>query len=409
MKIQKIKLDRLHTNDGQIEGLPKNPRFIKDERYEKLKQSIIDDPEMLELREIIAYDSGVELVVICGNMRLKALKELGRDVAVVKVLPKETPIDKLKAYTIKDNVPYGQDDFDLIANEWDMPQLLDWGYIPPFDLIQEPEKTPIDDGYEIPDEVKTSIKCGDIIEIGRHRLLCGDATKEEDLIKLFNDKKADLYVTDPPYGVNYTGGTKDKLKIQGDDLGDEGTINLWERAFDMALKYLNCGASIYATVPAGRLQALFMRVMLDKNALRQSMVWNKGQLVMGHSDYHYQHEPILYGWKEGAAHYFINDRTKTTVFDIKKPTANESHPTMKPVALFFEFINNSSKEDQICFDSFLGSGTTMVACEQLNRVCYGMELDTKYCQVIIDRMKALVPDIVVKNNGKLFEYVAPVE
>lgn len=210
---------------------------------------------------------------------------------------------------------------------------------------------------------------------------------------------ADLYITDPPYGVSYVGKTKDALTIQNDKLSKDGTHELWRDAFNTALIFLKDGASIYATVPPGLLQLGFMQVMVDADCLHQCMVWNKGQMVLGHSDYHYQHEPILYGWKPGAAHYFTNDRTKTTVFDCKKPNRNAEHPTMKPIELWSEMIINSTQQGAICYDSFAGSGTTMVACHELKRKAYIAELDPKYCQVIVDRMKKLDPALTIKRNG----------
>lgn len=142
-----------------------------------------------------------------------------------------------------------------------------------------------------------------------------------------------------------------------------------------------------------------MRVLHEFEVLRQCMVWDKGQMVLGHSDYHYRHEPILYGWKPGAAHYFTKDRTKTTVIECKKPSVNAEHPTMKPIELWAELIQNSTKEGWLCYDSFLGSGTTLVACHKTNRTGYGVELDPKYCQVIVDRMRTLDPTLEIKKNG----------
>jgi site-specific DNA-methyltransferase (adenine-specific) len=182
----------------------------------------------------------------------------------------------------------------------------------------------------------------------------------------------------------------------------EQTHELWRSVFNTTLTFLRDGASVYATVPPGLLQLGFMQVMVDAEVLHQCMVWNKGQMVLGHSDYHYQHEPILYGWKPGAKRYFTKDRTKTTVLDFKKPLRNAEHPTMKPVELWSELISNSSNSGDIVYDSFLGSGTTMVASHQLNRKCYGMELDPKYCQVIVSRMLKLDPKISVKKNGETY-------
>jgi len=258
-----------------------------------------------------------------------------------------------------------------------------------------------EDDFEPPqiEEIKTDIVLGDLFEIGPHRLLCGDSTKAEDVERLMAGAKADLIVTDPPYGVAYVGGTKDKLTIQNDALTPEKTFFLWEAALAVALRNTKDGGGIYATVPAGRLQLGFMRVMVEAECLRQVMVWNKSQMVLGHSDYHYKHEPILYGWKPGASHYFTSDRTQTTVFDFEKPQRNGDHPTMKPVGLWAKMISNSSKEGWLTYDPFLGSGTTMVAAHQLNRICYGLELEPKYVDVCICRMLKLDNTLTVKRNG----------
>ena len=213
----------------------------------------------------------------------------------------------------------------------------------------------------------------------------------------------DLVITDPPYGVKYVGKTKAAKTIQNDALSEEETHGLWREALSAAWPKIKDGAAIYATVPAGRLQLGFMSAMMDFDALRQVMVWNKSQFVLGHSDYHYKHEPILYGWKPGAAHLFTGSRNQSTVFDVEKPAVNEDHPTMKPIALWSIFIENSSKPNWTVFDPFLGSGTTMVACQQMNRKCYGIEIDPSYCQVIINRMIALDETLEVLVNGKKYE------
>jgi site-specific DNA-methyltransferase (adenine-specific) len=385
-----MRLSEIHTN-------PNNPRLIKDERFKKLVKSISEFPKMMELRPIIIDSEGT---ILGGNMRFKALCELKyKDIPDEWVKRADELTDEEKRrFIIEDNIGFGEWDWDTLANEWNQDELIEWGLeIPNFDNTPEA----IEDDYEIPETIKTDIVLGDLFEIGNHRLLCGDATDSDQVVKLMGGALADMYITDPPYGVSYTGKTKDALKIQNDAMSKDGTHELWRDAFDTALTLLKDGASIYATVPAGLLQLGFMQVMVDADCLHQCMVWNKGQMVLGHSDYHYQHEPILYGWKPGKSHYFTKDRTKTTVFDFQKPMRNAEHPTMKPVELWSEMIHNSSSTYDICYDSFLGSGTTMVASHQLNRKCYGMELDPKYCQVIIDRMLKLDPSIVIKKNGKL--------
>lgn len=198
----KIPLTKIKPNNGQIHGLPKNPRLIKDDRFEKLVKSIQDDPEMLELRELIVYPHEKEYIVIAGNMRLKAMQHLKYKDAPCKVLPENTPVEKLKAITIKDNVPFGENDWDSLSNEWDINELSDWGMeIPDFKLN---ENDAHDDNYELPEEIKTDIVIGDYFEIGEHRLICGDSTISETFEKLFKGLNADLVLTDPPYNVNYS-------------------------------------------------------------------------------------------------------------------------------------------------------------------------------------------------------------
>lgn len=253
---------------------------------------------------------------------------------------------------------------------------------------------------EVEMNIETDIKTGDLFQIGPHRLLCGDCNKVEDVENLMSGEIADLVVTDPPYGVSYVGKTKKALTIKNDSMTDLHTFELWGGALSALWGFLKDGGAIYATVPAGRLQLGFMNVLDNLGALRQVMVWNKNSMVLGHSDYHYKHEPILYGWKPGSSHYFTDDRTKTTVLDFDRPNASEEHPTMKPVALFSELIENSSKTGWAVLDVFAGSGTTMVACEQLGRKCYAMEIDPDYCQVVVNRMAKLFPELEIFKNGE---------
>lgn len=389
-----IEIKDLKLNDN-------NPRFIRDDRFAKLKDSIEQFPKMMALRPIVVDQNGI---VLGGNMRLRALIDLG-----YKSIPKawvkkadELNEEEKRRFIIADNTGFGEWDWDLLANEWDAAELETWGLETPDEWgAEEPEAQ--EDGYEMPDEIETDVKEGDLIEIGPHRLLCGDSTKAEDVERLLGDAKPKLMVTDPPYGVSYVGGTADALTIQNDSMTEEQTHDLWRLSFSLFFDHLTPGASIYATVPPGPLHLGFAQVMKDRDALRQIMVWNKDSLVLGRSDYHYKHEPILYGWKPGASHFFINDRTKTSVLDFARPKASREHPTMKPLELWSELIVNSSKKNWLCCDPFLGSGTTMVAAHQLNRICYGMEIDPKYCQVIIDRMHKLDPDLEIKINGEKYE------
>jgi DNA modification methylase len=383
MQVQLVNINKLKNNTGQIEGLPKNPRLLKDDKFKKLVKSLQDDPEMLELREVIAYDNNGELVVIAGNMRLKACQEVGITDIPTKILPKETSIEKLKAYTIKDNVAFGEHDWNELANNWDEQLLTEWGLdIPNFEpQVLEAEE----DNFAAPDGgVETDIVLGDLFEIGEHRLLCGDSTDSDQMAKLMNGQKADMVFTDPPYGISHSGkGIKGNAKENdfGEILGDNDVtvaidaFNLCQSFFSEATMIF-WGANYYTScLPNGF----------------GWLVWDK------------QREGDTFS---GAELAFVNKGVKVDVFRhqwhgmIKGSEMGEKrvHPTQKPIALVEWSFNNYNAGDNI-LDLFLGSGTTMVASHNTKRKCYGMELDPKYCQVIVDRMRKLDPTLIIKKNG----------
>ena len=194
-----------------------------------------------------------------------------------------------------------------------------------------------------------------------------------------------LFLTDPPYNVNYEGGTKDKLTIKNDNLDNKEFKNFLTKAFNNAFDVMKNGASYY--VWHSSREAVNFITSLEEAGfeVKQQLIWNKNSIIMGRQDYQWKHEPCLYGWKGGASHYFINDRTLTTVLDFDKPNKNDLHPTMKPIELLKHQINNSTKENDIVLDLFGGSGSTLIACEELKRNCYMLELDPKYVDVIIQR------------------------
>ena len=237
------------------------------------------------------------------------------------------------------------------------------------------------------DEAKT--KLGDVYILGKHRLMCGDSTDAAAVEKLMDGQKADIAVTDPPYNVGYTGGTKDALTIQNDKQEDTAFRQFLSSAFTNMDAAMKPGAVFY--IWHADSEGYNFRAACKEAGwqVRQCLIWNKNQLVMGRQDYHWKHEPCLYGWKEGAAHLWASDRKQTTILCFDRPQKNAEHPTMKPVALLAYQIANNTKGEDIALDLFGGSGTTLVACEQLGRKCYMMELDPKYCDVIIKRWEEL--------------------
>ena len=378
---------------GTIKNNPNNPRVIKDDKFKKLVQSIKDLPEMAEVRPVVV---NTDMVVLGGNMRLKAMREAGwKDVPIQGV---DWDEDKQRHFIIKDNVSGGEWDWEMLANEWDTEELQEWGLdLPDFDNAKDLEAE--EDDYEMPDEVQTDIVLGDLFEIGPHRLICGDSTQTDTFANLFDGQLADLVVTDPPYNVAYEGKTKDALTIQNDSMSDGDFYQFLYDFYTALGSYTKAGGAWYVW-HADSEGANFRHAM--KNAgimVKQCLIWVKNTLVMGRQDYQWKHEPCLYGWKEGASHGWYSDRKQTTILEFDRPSRSAEHPTMKPIPLFAYQIGNSSKQGDIVADAFGGSGTTMVACHQMNRKAYLVEFDPKYCQVIVDRMIKLDPTLEVKRNG----------
>ena len=411
-------------NINEIKPNPSNPRIIKDDKFKKLVKSIQDFPQMLELRPIVIDENNI---VLGRNMRLKACIEAGlKDVPVKQA--KELTEEQKKEFIVKDNVGYGEWDWDALANEWDIELLNEWGLDLPDLDIEDTFIGAEEDDFEIPDQINTDIVEGDLFEIGEHKLLCGSSTQTDTWAKIFNEELADMVMTDPPYNVNYEGGTG--LKIMNDEMSNDSFYQFLYDFYTALGSYTKAGGAWYVW-HADSEGANFRQAFKDSGLLlKQCLIWVKNALVMGRQDYHWKHEPCLYGWKEGAAHYFTEDRTKTTVIEDEvdyrklskkelldlvkeitsdkqkttiihcdKPTKNDVHPTMKPIKLLAPLIENSSRVGQLVADGFLGSGSTMVASHQLKRKCYGIELDPKYCQVIVDRMKKLDPTLIIKKNG----------
>lgn len=361
----------------------KNPRKISKEKLENLKSKI----ERLGFHNPVKVDEKMEL--LGGNQRVKALLQLGAGELEIPVMIPNRPLTKKEKdeIIITDNISDGEWDFDILKEEWDTKELKDWGLEWDFD-DDEDEDDEVEE-VEIPEKVETRCKRGDIWQLGDHRLMCGDSTSISDVEKLMDGVKVDLLITDPPYNVAYEGGTKEKLTILNDKMDNDSFRQFLRDAFTTADAVMKPGAVFYIW-HADREGYNFRGACFDVNwKVRQCLIWNKNQIVMGRQDYHCKHEPCLYGWKDGASHLWASDRKQSTVIEFDKPQRNGEHPTMKPVGLFDYQIKNNTKKQDIVLDLFGGSGTTIVACEQNGRIAYSMELDEHYCDVIIQRWENL--------------------
>ena len=248
------------------------------------------------------------------------------------------------------------------------------------DADAEPQ---IDKAEEL--RAKWGVEPGQLWELGAHRLLCGDSRRKKSTEILMGGGIADMVITDPPYGVAYVGKTKDALKVENDDVDEKTLAEMCKDWFDRADEVSRPGAYWVATVPPGPLHGVFFFDWKSRGILRQVMVWNKDSMVLGHSEYHYKHEPILFGWKPGGDRLRNDDRTKTTVWDFPRPKASREHPTMKPVEMWVYAIGNHTKSGDTVYEPFSGSGTTIIACEQLGRKARAIEISPAYCAVAIQR------------------------
>lgn len=390
--VQKIDIKRIKLN-------PANPRTIKDDKFAQLVRSVRDFPEMLELRPIIVNK---KLEVLGGNMRLRACIEAGYTEVPIIIADGLTD-DQQREFIIKDNIGFGEWDWEMIANEWDNDELAGWGLDVP-DFAAGGIGDAQEDDYEVPDEIQTDIVVGDLFEIGPHRLLCGDSTVEADVQKLLNGKEPYLMVTDPPYGVDYDPTWRHKAGIS--DSGRVGKVQNDDKADWRQTWVLSPSKVTYVWHGGKHTSVVQESLEVSGFEIRSQIIWNKQQMVFSRGDYHWKHEPCWYAVKKGSKGSWAGDRKQTTVWDIqsilqssksKVEDAAQVHGTQKPVECMARPIAN---HDGDVYDPFIGSGTTMVAAHQLGRKCYGMELDPKYCQVIVDRMLKLDPDIEIKKNGQ---------
>lgn len=422
IEFKRIPLDLLDPNTGQIPGVPKNPRKWGRRELENLAASMRDTPELTEARGAIVYPFQGRFVVLGGNMRLEGHRINEDKDAPCAILPEDTPADKLRQIVQKDNASFGQFDYDILRKEW-----IDFGYDYKswglhFDTKElEMEVEAKDDNFDV-DRAAAAIKTpktqkGDIWQLGDHFLMCGDSTSAEDVARLMDGTRADLSVTDPPYNVAYEGGTQDHLTIKNDQMSDHAFHDFLVAAFTRMNEALKPGAANYVFFACKEARNFIDAYIQAGFLYKQLLIWVKNTITLTRSDYQWQHEPCIYGWKDGAPHYFTDDRTLRTVVDEwpdfdqmdkaalrdfckrvfdkdalatdivreDKPTRNAEHPTMKPIPLVGRFVRNSSQRGQSVIDLFGGSGSTLMACEQLKRQCRTMEYDPVYCDVIIAR------------------------
>jgi len=411
MKIDKVNISTVKAN-------PNNPRVIKDDKFRKLVQSIKDFPEMLEIRPIVVNQ---DMIVLGGNMRLKACKEAGL---------KEVPIihadnlteEQQREFIIKDNVSGGEWDWELLANEWDTELLDEWGLdLPETETIEVLEAE--EDNYEIPDEITTDIVLGDLFEIGEHRLLCGDSTDSDQVAKLMNGEKADMVFTSPPYNGETQVGFKQNKK------GGMKTTDLYlNNQLDNKTsdEYLQFNADIFNTIKTIATDDLVILYNINYNRnspddyidvvnqgrnafnLVETIIWEKSMAISLAGDNLTRIIEFIFVFYNGTDKPKLN-KTHTNqcvknLWTISNIGANnEIHKACFPVKLVEKAINLYAKENALLYEPFIGSGSTMVAAHQLKRKCYGMELDPKYCEVIVQRMHKLDPSLQIKRNGQPYQ------
>lgn len=388
--------------DVEIEKLKpykNNARTHSDEQIEKIAKS------MKEFGFINPVLVDGDLNVIAGHGRILGAKKLGMKEVPCLFIENLTEEQK-RAYIIADNRLAEDAGWDKELLKIELEDLKNMNFditltgfeLEDFDFSMDETEVIEDEFDETVPEEPTSKK-GEIYKLGKHFLMCGDSTDINDVEKLMNGVKADMLLTDPPYNVDYEGGNG--LTIQNDNMDDETFREFLRVSFFNANSVMKEGAVFYIW-HADSEGYNFRGACHDIGwKVRQCLIWCKNTLVMGRQDYHWKHEPCLYGWKEGASHLWASDRKQTTVLEFDRPSVSKEHPTMKPVGLFDYLIKNNTKKDDIVLDLFAGSGTSIIACEQNGRIAYSMELDPKYVDVIISRWEKLTGQQAERiENGK---------
>ncbi len=341
-------------------------------------------------------------VIIAGHTRLKASVSLGLE-EVPCIVADDLNEAQIKAFRLADNKTAELATWDLLRLEEELAgidmDMLQFGFEEMEELLPD---NAADDDFDIDDEIPEIpfSEIGDIYELGPHRIMCGDSTDAKQVETLLDGNTVDMLFTDPPYNVDYEGTAG---KIKNDKMEDNTFYLFLYSAFQNMYNHTKPGGAIY--VCHADTEGLNFRNAFKNSGfkLAECLIWVKNALVLGRQDYHWRHEPILYGWKEGAAHYFVDDRSQDTIWEYNKPRKNEEHPTMKPLELVGKAISNSSRRHESVLDLFGGSGSTMIAADQLDRKSYLMELDEKFIDVIVKRYikhKASNDNCYLIRNGK---------
>lgn len=334
-------------------------------------------------------------VIIAGDVRYKAAIKNGlQNVPCITIT--ELTKEQVKAFRIVDNKTAELSEWNIEELQRELESIcdidlsfLDFNFEELAIQLQSHEVN--EDGFNIEENLpdKPKAKLGEIYQLGRHLLMCGDCTDKEQVNMLMGGKLADLYLTDPPYNVDYTGSTAKEMKILNDKMNQNEFIEFLNNAFNVADQAMRPGAAFYIWYASAKEDSFNLACKRNNWQIRQQLIWVKNHFVIGRQDYQWQHEPCIYGWKDGAPHSWYSDRSQTTVLEFDKPLINAEHPTMKPIKLFDYLIQNSTNTGDVVADFFAGSGTTLIACEQNGRTSYNMELDPRYVDVIIKRWESM--------------------